>query len=137
MSTYLLKAQKNPDNVECRNQTLLGSLLGGLAFSNASLGAVHAMAHSLGGFSDLPHGACNAILLGPVIDFNFEACPARYEAIGKLLNVNSTGLAQGETKHNINIRHHVPEAGARRHGDPFGTGRIKKGYPRTCKKSKT
>ena len=101
MSTYLLKAQKNPDNVECRNQTLLGSLLGGLAFSNASLGAVHAMAHSLGGFSDLPHGACNAILLGPVIDFNFEACPDRYEAIGKLLNVNYTGLAQGDAKHTL------------------------------------
>jgi alcohol dehydrogenase len=101
MSEYLLKAQKNPGNVEYRNQTLLGSLLGGLAFSNASLGAVHAMAHSLGGFSDLPHGACNAILLGPVIDFNFEACPDRYEAIGKNLKVDFAGRSHEEIKHNV------------------------------------
>ncbi|MHB8163234.1 MAG: alcohol dehydrogenase-like regulatory protein ErcA [Methanoregula sp.] len=101
MSDYLLMAQKNPDNIEFRNQTLLGSLLGGLAFSNASLGAVHAMAHSLGGFSDLPHGACNAILLGPVIDFNFGACPDRYEEIGKKLKVDTTGLSTEEIRHSV------------------------------------
>jgi alcohol dehydrogenase class IV len=98
MSHYLLKAQKNPVNIEFRNQTLLGSLLGGLAFSNASLGAVHAMAHSLGGFSDLPHGACNAILLEPVIDFNFEACPERYEEVGKALLMDSAGHSPEEIK---------------------------------------
>jgi len=101
MSHYLLKAQKNPGNIGYRNQTLLGSLLGGLAFSNASLGAVHAMAHSLGGFSDLPHGACNAILLEPVIDFNFEACPDRYEAVLKALMVDSAGLSPEEIKRTL------------------------------------
>jgi len=98
MCKYLVKAQKNPDNIAYRNQTLLGSLLAGLAFSNASLGAVHAMAHSLGGFSDLPHGACNSILLGPVIEFNFGACPDRYEAIGKRLNVDMARLSPDEKK---------------------------------------
>jgi alcohol dehydrogenase class IV len=98
MNTYLLKAQKNPDNIECRYETMLGSLLAGIAFSNASLGAVHAMAHSLGGFSDLPHGECNALLLEHVIDFNYEICPERYEAIGKILNVNSSDLSQKEAK---------------------------------------
>lgn len=101
MSRYLLKAQENPGNIEYRNQTMLGSLLGGLAFSNASLGAVHAMAHSLGGFSDLPHGACNSILLEPVIDFNFLACPDRYEAIGKELMMDSTGHTPEEIKRNL------------------------------------
>ena len=101
MSDYLLKAQKNLKNIEYRNQTLLGSLLGGLAFSNASLGAVHAMAHSLGGFSDLPHGACNAILLEPVIDFNFAACPSRYEAVGKKLKMDSAGRSPAQIKRNL------------------------------------
>lgn len=101
MCEYLVKAQKNPDDIAYRNQTLLGSLLAGLAFSNASLGAVHAMAHSLGGFSDLPHGACNSILLGPVIDFNYGACPDRYEAIGKRLNVDLTWLPPDEKKEKI------------------------------------
>jgi alcohol dehydrogenase class IV len=101
MSDYLKKAQENPKNIEYRNQTLLGSLLGGLAFSNASLGVVHAMAHSLGGFSDLPHGACNAILLGPAIDFNFEACPDRYEAIGKKLKMDTTGRTPEDIKNGL------------------------------------
>ncbi|MDD4137611.1 MAG: iron-containing alcohol dehydrogenase, partial [Methanoregula sp.] len=101
MSDYLLIAQKNPDAIEYRNQTLLGSLLGGLAFSNASLGAVHAMAHSLGGFLDLPHGLCNALLLEPVIDFNFASCPDRYEAIGKKLKMDPTGTSPEEKKQNV------------------------------------
>lgn len=101
MNNYLLKAQKNPDNIQFRNQTLLGSLLGGLAFSNASLGVVHAMAHSLGGLSDLPHGLCNAILLEPVIDFNFEACPERYGEIAERLKVNTAGLSPKEVKQEL------------------------------------
>ncbi|NMB77487.1 MAG: iron-containing alcohol dehydrogenase, partial [Methanomicrobiales archaeon] len=63
MNEHLLPAFKNPHSLEERYQTMLGSLFAGLAFSNASLGAVHAMAHSLGGYSDLPHGECNALLL--------------------------------------------------------------------------
>jgi alcohol dehydrogenase class IV len=57
---------------------MLGSLFAGLAFSNAILGNVHAMAHSLGGFLDLPHGLCNAVLLDYVVEYNFEAAPQRY-----------------------------------------------------------
>ena len=56
-------------------------MLAGLAFSNASLGLVHAMAHSLGGLLDLPHGECNALLLEHVVDFNFPGAAARYVAI--------------------------------------------------------
>ncbi|MDD1719213.1 MAG: iron-containing alcohol dehydrogenase [Methanoregulaceae archaeon] len=93
MSKYLLVAQKNPDNIGYRNQTLLGSLFAGLAFSNASLGAVHAMAHSLGGFSDLPHGLCNSILLEPVIDFNFDVCRSRYGTVAEKMGVESTSLS--------------------------------------------
>lgn len=44
--------------------------LAGMAFNNASLGFVHAMAHQLGGFYDLPHGVCNAVLLPHVQTFN-------------------------------------------------------------------
>lgn len=52
---------------------MMASLLAGLAFSNTSLGVVHAMAHSLGGWLDLPHGLCNAILLDPAVAYNFES----------------------------------------------------------------
>jgi alcohol dehydrogenase len=85
MNDHLLAAYRHPASIEERYKTMLGSLLAGLAFSNASLGAVHAMAHSLGGYSDLPHGECNALLLEHVAEFNFDACPDRYAAIGVIL----------------------------------------------------
>ena len=85
MKDHLLAAYQNPASIEERYQTMLSSLLAGLAFSNASLGAVHAMAHSLGGYLDLPHGKCNALLLEHVAEFNFDACPDRYAAIGTIL----------------------------------------------------
>lgn len=88
LSAYLPLAYHNPDHIGYRYKTLLGSLLAGLAFSNASLGAVHAMAHSLGGLSDLPHGECNALLLESVIDYNYEVCPERYEVIAENMNVD-------------------------------------------------
>lgn len=101
MSSYLLQAFNNPQSVGYRYQTMIASLLAGLAFSNASLGAVHAMAHSLGGYSDLPHGECNALLLEHVIDYNFDACPERYERIGRVMGVNGPFGATGKIKREI------------------------------------
>jgi alcohol dehydrogenase class IV len=98
MSRNLLPAWQNPEDISFRYQTMLASLLAGLSFSNASLGAVHAMAHSLGGFSDLPHGECNALLLEHVIDYNFEACPDRYEAVGRAMNTAFAATTQKEKK---------------------------------------
>jgi alcohol dehydrogenase class IV len=91
MNGYLLKAYQEPLNTEYRYRTMLGSLSAGLAFSNASLGAVHAMAHSLGGFSDLPHGECNALLLEHVMAFNYPACPERFREIGQAMGLPLTG----------------------------------------------
>ena len=101
MQAHLLPAFRSPKTVSHRYQTMMGSLCAGLAFSNASLGAVHAMAHSLGGFSDLPHGECNALLLEHVVAFNFPACPKRYEEIGSAMGMDLTGLGHSEKKERI------------------------------------
>ena len=101
MQAHLNLAVNSPKNPEYRYQTMLGSLLAGLAFSNASLGAVHAMAHSLGGFSDLPHGECNALLLQHVIAFNFPACPNRYGDIGGALGMNLSHISIKDKKERI------------------------------------
>jgi alcohol dehydrogenase len=101
MKTYLTHAYEDPLNIHWRYQTMLGSLFAGLAFSNASLGAVHALAHSLGGFSDLPHGECNALLLEHVIAFNFEACPGRYETIGTAMGADLAGVSESGKKKKI------------------------------------
>ncbi|MCU4163344.1 iron-containing alcohol dehydrogenase [Carboxylicivirga caseinilyticus] len=81
LSNNLLTAVNEPYNVEARNNVMKGSMLAGIAFSNASLGIIHAMAHSLGGLKDLPHGECNAILMDYCIDFNFESCPEKFKDI--------------------------------------------------------
>lgn len=82
---YLPIVFLEPDNLEARTQMTLASMFAGMAFSNASLGAVHAMAHSLGGLLDLPHGECNALLLEHVIRYNYDAAPDRYQRIGEAL----------------------------------------------------
>lgn len=87
------QAFAEPADLAAREQMLLGSLQAGLAFSNASLGAVHAMAHSLGGFLDLPHGACNALLLDHVIRFNIEEASERYRQIGEMMGLDLQGAS--------------------------------------------
>lgn len=85
---YLPKVIKEPENMFYRGKMLYASLEAGLAFSNAILGAVHSMAHSLGGFLDLPHGECNAILLNYVVDFNYGARVEKYDNILNVWDVN-------------------------------------------------
>ena len=94
ISKNLLPAIKKPDNQKIREKMMLASLHAGLAFSNASLGAVHAMAHSLGGFLDFAHGEANAILLSYVIEFNFDAVPERYISAGEAMGLNMTGMTK-------------------------------------------
>jgi len=64
-----------------------------MTFNNAGLGYVHAMAHQLGGFYNLPHGVCNAILLPAVSDFNMIANPKRFGDVAVALGEDISGLS--------------------------------------------
>ncbi len=90
---WLPVAIAEPMNLLAREQMSLASLEAGLAFSNASLGAVHAMAHSLGGYLDLPHGECNAILLNHVMAFNLPDATERFTRIGAIFGLQLQGLS--------------------------------------------
>lgn len=81
-------AYLNPLNQNYRFNMMSASLEAGLAFSNASLGAVHALAHSLGGLYNLPHGECNALLLEHVLNINYRTSPEKYNKIGEALGIN-------------------------------------------------
>ena len=83
----LPRTLEQPDDMAARVDMMMASTQAGLAFSNASLGAVHAMAHSLGGYLDLPHGECNALLLPHVAAYNYEHAAARYDHLGRLLDL--------------------------------------------------
>ncbi|KKP66535.1 MAG: 1,3-propanediol dehydrogenase [Candidatus Moranbacteria bacterium GW2011_GWE1_35_17] len=96
ISKWLREAVTDGNNLEAREQMTYAELLAGMAFNNASLGYVHAMAHQLGGFYDLPHGVCNAILLPHVCEFNLDANPERFADIAKALGENIEGLSTEE-----------------------------------------
>lgn len=92
ISTYLVKAVENGEDVEARDMMAYAEYLAGMAFNNASLGYVHAMAHQLGGFYNLPHGVCNAILLPHVQEYNKATSAARLAKIAKIMGGNIEGL---------------------------------------------
>lgn len=94
----LVESIKLPNDIQARGKTMLGSLYAGLAFSNASLGCVHSLAHSLGGYLDLPHGECNAILLPHVVDYNFSASPEKYRTIAEVLGLEVKGKREEDVK---------------------------------------
>lgn len=88
----LLKAYQQPNNMIYRDKMMTASLMAGLAFSNASLGLVHAMAHSLGGALGLPHGECNALLLEKVVKYNYTASPQKYDQLAMAMNLDVSSL---------------------------------------------
>ncbi len=81
ISAYLKKAVDNGKDMEARDKMAYAEFLAGMAFNSASLGFVHAMAHQLGGFYDLPHGVCNAILLPHVQAFNKKVSAKRLKEL--------------------------------------------------------
>lgn len=89
---YLPTAVHEPKNKEAREKMAYAQFLAGMAFNNASLGYVHAMAHQLGGFYDLPHGVCNALLLPHVERFNQQAAKERLDEIGAILGKHNSDL---------------------------------------------
>ncbi|CAH2213469.1 iron-containing alcohol dehydrogenase [Tepidibacter aestuarii] len=93
---YLPKAVANGANIEAREKMAYAQFLAGMAFNNASLGYVHAMAHQLGGFYNLPHGVCNAILLPHVSQFNLIGNAERYSDIAVAMGENIDGLSVNE-----------------------------------------
>jgi len=93
ISQNLSKAVANGNNMEARDKMAYAEFLAGMAFNNASLGYVHAMAHQLGGFYNLPHGVCNAILLPHVCRYNLIACPQRFADIAVAMGENIEGMS--------------------------------------------
>lgn len=92
----LHEATHNGSNMEARDQMAYAQFLAGMAFNNASLGYVHAMAHQLGGFYDLPHGVCNAVLLPHVQRYNAQVAAPRLKDVAKALGADVQGLSDAQ-----------------------------------------
>ncbi|WP_340615587.1 L-threonine dehydrogenase [Xenorhabdus entomophaga] len=92
ISNYLRRAVEDGNDMEARENMAYAQFLAGMAFNNASLGYVHAMAHQLGGFYDLPHGVCNAVLLPHVQRFNAKVSAARLKDIAIAMGADIANL---------------------------------------------
>jgi len=89
---HLRQAVAQGDDLQAREQMAYAQFLAGMAFNNASLGYVHAMAHQLGGFYDLPHGVCNAILLPHVQAFNAVHSLVAAQRLGDVAQAMGVGV---------------------------------------------
>ncbi len=72
-------------------QLSIASTAAAMAFSNASLGAVHALAHALGGMFDTMHGLVHPVLLPHVLRFNLPSCPEKISQIGEIFMAPQLG----------------------------------------------
>jgi len=91
LSTNLLTVINEPRNVEARSAMLLGAHLAGLAFSNAPVAGVHALAYPLGGLHHLPHGLTNALMLRHVLAHNLEAARELYAELAEIVEPDCAG----------------------------------------------
>ncbi|MGH6706995.1 MAG: iron-containing alcohol dehydrogenase [Sphingomicrobium sp.] len=91
LSANLITACTQPGDIAARSAMLLGAHLAGLAFSNAPVAGVHALAYPLGGIHHLPHGLSNALMLRVVLQHNAEAAREHYAELAEILAPDCAG----------------------------------------------
>tara|TARA_B100000029_G_scaffold516827_3_gene635517 strand:- start:19841 stop:21025 length:1185 start_codon:yes stop_codon:yes gene_type:complete len=82
---HLVKAWQKPNDHEARKGMMEAASLGGMAFSNSSVGLVHGMSRPLGALFHIPHGLSNSILLPTITSFSIDAAPKRYSLLARTL----------------------------------------------------
>ena len=96
ISGSLVRAFTDANDLEARENMALGSLMGGMAFANSSLGAVHGLAHPAGALFDIPHGVICALLLPYVMAYNLSAETAKYGQIADAMGQNAAEAGSAE-----------------------------------------
>jgi len=91
LSSNLLTVIDTPGDIEARSAMLLGAHLAGLAFANAPVAGVHALAYPLGGLHHLPHGLSNALMLRHVLAHNLEAARDQYAELAEIVEPECAG----------------------------------------------
>ncbi len=92
----LVWAYEDGEDVEARADMLYGSLLAGMALTNARLGGVHGMAHPLGLRYHIPHGTVCGLLLPYVMEYNLEYAAAKYATVARLLGADTSDMDEAE-----------------------------------------
>jgi alcohol dehydrogenase class IV len=90
---HLQQACEHGEDLDAREAMAYGSLLGGMCFANARLGAVHGLAHPLGVRCRIPHGEVCAVLLPHVMRLNRQSAQAKYDRISKIVGCDGAEFA--------------------------------------------
>lgn len=88
---YLPKAVADGSDMEAREKMMLGCLIAGFGFSNANLGLVHGIAHTLSAHFHLAHGVANATVLPYVMEYNADSCPEKMVDLAKAIDLPVSG----------------------------------------------
>jgi alcohol dehydrogenase class IV len=96
IGAHLCHAVANGDNLEARDNMLMGSLLAGLAFRNTRLGILHAITGPFCGYYEVPHGVANSVLLPYVMDFNLKGNFDKFTNIASALGFPTANLSRRE-----------------------------------------
>lgn len=91
LASNLHRAVRSGDDIEARENMLLGACLAGMAFTNAPVAGVHALAYPIGARFHVPHGLSNALMLGPVMRFNLEQAHSMYAELGQIIQPSLSG----------------------------------------------
>ena len=91
LASNLHRAVRSGDDIEARENMLLGACLAGMAFTNAPVAGVHALAYPIGARFHVPHGLSNALMLGPVMRFNLEQAHFMYAELGQIIQPGLLG----------------------------------------------
>lgn len=87
----LPKAAADGSDMEAREQMMLGCIIAGFGFSNANLGLVHGIAHTLSAHFHLPHGMANAAVLPYVLEYNADSCPEKMTELARAIGLSVSG----------------------------------------------
>ena len=91
LASNLHRAVRSGNDIEARENMLLGACLAGMAFTNAPVAGVHALAYPIGARFHVPHGLSNALMLGPVMRFNLEQAHFMYAELGQIIQPGLLG----------------------------------------------
>lgn len=97
LSDNLRRVLQQGGDLDARRAMLQGSMLAGMAFANAPVAAVHALAYPIGGHFHVPHGHSNALVLMPVLQFNLPAAHALYGELASSLRRDGRPSCAGHT----------------------------------------
>lgn len=97
IARHLRQAVSSGKDIAAREGMIYAAYLAGIAFNNANLGYVHSTAHQLGGYYNLPHGLCNALMLPAVSAFNAEAVPQKFVDIAQAFGIETFKQPQSQS----------------------------------------